>query len=244
LVILILVSGTSASLAAEMPPNRFGFFVGLNVANMGGDMDALADELSVQFESELGGTWSTSRGSTTGLGAGVSYLVALSPTLGIQIEGQYVRRGAKLESSGRGVTFPDVPSELDVTTKFKVDYLELPLLLRASPGPGGKFRPVFFAGPVVGLRVGADLEAEVQGRSNSEDASEFFKSYGFGLLGGIGLDAQVGEKTHLLLQGRYFLSLANQFDTDEADSKSGDFGFFVGLEFPLVPGGGGGDGLQ
>jgi len=233
IVLVLFVSFPSAQ--AQETVNRFGFFAGLNVANMGGDMEMLGESLAAEFQDQFGGTWTSSKGSATGLGVGVTYLVAFSPTLALQIEGQYVRRGAKLETPGRDITTSGLPSSLDVVTRFKLDYLELPLLLRISPGPGNKARPVFFAGPVIGMRVGADAEIEVEGQSSSEDASDLFNSYSYGLLAGIGLDAKVGENTQLLVQGRYFLSLSNQLDTTQADSKSGDFGFFLGIEFPLRP---------
>ena len=237
LLIFALIPSLATAQAAEDARNRFGVFAGVNFAGMDGDMTTLGEALAFEFENQFGGTWTSSKSGTTGLGVGVSFLVALSPTLGIQLEGQYIRRGAKVEAAGRDIPTSGLPSSLDVKTTFKLDHLEVPLLLRLSPSPGAKTRPVFFAGPVIGLRVGANLEAEVLGQSIQEDASDLIVSSTFGLIGGVGLDTMVGENSHLLIQARYYRSLKNQFDSSTAESKSGDFGFFLGFEFPLTPDG-------
>jgi hypothetical protein len=130
---------------------RFGFFGGLNIANMGGDMDQIGDGLAADLADEFGGSWSASKGSKTGIGFGAYYCLALSPTLGLQIEGQYMNRGVAFDLSG--------PSA-DAEAKLKLNYFEIPVLLRLSPGPGMDGRLVFLAGPVFGFNSTADFEVE------------------------------------------------------------------------------------
>ena len=154
---------------------------------------------------------------------------------GIQIEGQYIRRGSKIQIAGRDIPTAGVPASLVVTTKFKLNYLELPALLRYSPSPEAKVRPVFLAGPVIGIKTGAHFEIEVEGASQSVDASSGYQELTVGLLGAIGMDVRVGKTTHLLLQARYYLGLTNPLDDPDIEAKSGDIGFFAGLEFPLTP---------
>lgn len=151
-------------------------------------------------------------------------MLPASPTLGVQFEGQYVQRGV-------GFDFANGAQSAD--TAFKLDYIELPILLRMSPDPAGKTRAVFLVGPVIGFKVGADFEASVAGGSTSVDVGDGFASTTFGAIGGIGLNLQTGTDSSLMLQGRYYLGLANALDDEVFTSKSGDFGVYAGMEFAL-----------
>ncbi len=199
---------------------RFGFFGGLNIANMGGDMDAIGDDLA----DEIGGSWSAAKGSKTGIGFGGYYCLSLSPTLGLQIEGQYMNRGVAFDLSGPGVSGE---------AKLKLNYFEIPVLLRLSPGPGMDGRLVILAGPVFGFNSTADFEVESGGLSGTTDMSDDIKSTTFGALLGIGFNVAMGETSAFLVQARYYLGLANALDDPDLSSKSGDIGFFAGLEFGL-----------
>lgn len=202
---------------------RFGFFGGLNFANMGGDMDDAGDELAAELEAEFGGTWTAEKAAKTGLGVGAYYFVPSTPTLGFQIEAQYIRRGVKFDITGGGE---------EAEAGLKLDYFEIPLLLRISPGAeDSDARLVFLVGPVIGFKAGADLEVEVGGQSASTDIGDEFKSTTFGALGGVGVTVATGENAAFLLQARYYLGLSNALDDEDFSSKSGDFGFFAGMEF-------------
>jgi len=215
--------------------NRFGFFGGINIANQGGDMEEVGNMLAQEFETQFGGTWDSEKSSSTGFGLGLSYFIQTSPTFGIQIEGQYIRRGSKIQTAGRDLTTAGIPSSLVVTTTFKLNYFELPALVRYSPSPEANVRPVFLAGPVIGIKTGANFDVEVGGSSQSVDASSGYQDYNVGLIGAIGMDIRAGENTHILLQARYYLGLTNPIDDPTIEAKSGDFGLFAGLEFPIKP---------
>jgi len=235
-VVFLLVIASSLPVQAQ---NRFGVYGGLNFARMGGDFDRFGSMLAGELENQFGGTWSGEKSSLTGFGIGISYLVPTSPELGFQFGGQYIRRGTGFDVTGQNITDPNIPSEIVVDTRFKLDYLEFPLLLRFSPGQGKSVRPVIEFGAVPGFKVGADLEIEVLGQSASQDFSQAFSDFTFGVMGGLGMDARLGESTHLLVQARYHLGLVNQIDDSTVSSKSGDVGVFAGLEFPLKTGGAG-----
>lgn len=231
--ILVVVLATSA--AAQ---NRFVVSGGLNVANLGGDMDEIGDQITSELAVGFGGDWSAAKGSITGFGGGVGILVATSPTFGVQVEGNYIRRGSKFDIEGRNISLGGLPPAIDMTARFKLDYIEIPFLLRYSPSPGAKVRPVFLAGPSVAMNVSANLEVEIEGNSVSEDAGEGFADGTLGLIGGLGLDVLVGETTHLVVQARYYLGLTNALEDPDLSARSGDLGFFLGLEVPLKKGGG------
>lgn len=204
--------------------SKWGFLAGANFANMGGDMEQIGDDFAAELEFLLGGDWSASKGTSTGLGLGVYYVVPASPTVSVQIEGQYVQRGV-------GFDFSDSNQTAD--TAFKLKYIELPILLRYCPNPDSTTRAVFLVGPVLGFGVGADFEASGAGGSSSVDVSDGFAALTFGALGGVGLSLQTGQTSSLLLQARYYLGLSNALDDEEYSSKAGDFGVYVGMEFGL-----------
>jgi hypothetical protein len=206
----------AGEVAAE---GRFGFYGGLNIANMGGDMDFVGHN----YAARLGESWSAEKGSKTGIGFGGYYFLALSPTLGLQIEGQSMNRGVAFDLNG--------PGQIG-EVKLKLNYFELPVLLRLSPGSGMDGRLVFLAGPVFGFNSTADFEVEIGDSSETTDVSDDIKSTTFGALLGVGFNVAMGETSAFLVQARYYMGLANALDTS-LSSKSGDFGVFAGLEFGL-----------
>lgn len=226
--VLVLIAGMAGKAAAD---NRGGFYLGLNFANQGGDMEQVGQELGRELEAEVGGSWTTSKGSITGLALGGYYLIEHTPTVGFQIEGQYIRRGTKLTLDGTGI--PAAVPNLSMDALFKIDYLEVPLLVRISPSPDARFRPIFLLGPVVGLKVSANLEMKTNGLSDSADISDGYKSLNLGFLGGIGFAARVGETSSLVVQARYFLGMSNTLDDAVYEASSQDFGIFAGMEFPV-----------
>lgn len=237
-IFLILAALSVLAAGPASAQNRFMVFGGLNIANQGGDMDQVGDMLASELEFEFGGDWSATRGSITGLGAGVGILIPTSTTFGVQVELQYIRRGSKFDILGRDISMGGLPSSIDMTAKFKLDYLEIPFLFRYSPSPDAKFRPVFLAGPSVGMNVKSSFEVEIDGSSQSQDAGAGYADGSLGLMGGLGLDAQVGETTHLIIQARYYLGLTNVLDDPDLEAQANDLSFFVGLEVPLNKGSG------
>jgi hypothetical protein len=227
--VLVLIAGMAGHAAAD---NRGGFYLGLNFANQGGDMEQVGRDLGRELEAEIGGNWATSKGSITGLGLGGYYLIEHTPTVGFQVEAQYIRRGTKLTLDGTGIPAA-VPPNVSMDALFKIDYLEVPLLVRFSPSPEAKFRPIFLLGPVIGLKVGANLEMKANGLSESNDISDGYKSLNLGFLGGVGFAARVGETSSLVVQARYFLGMSNTLDDAVYEASSQDFGIFAGMEFPV-----------
>jgi hypothetical protein len=228
LAVVSLVFAVGSAQAQTPLGNRLGFFGGLNIANESGDLDVLSADLAVLLADEFGGDWASETGSIQGLGFGAYLLIQRSPTFGVQIEAQYIQRGAKIDFTGN-VMSESVTAE----TEFQLDYLEIPLLARFSPSPGANFRPLLVVGPVIGFKTGANMEMTIEGQSASVDISDGYKSTVFGLLGGVGFTAGLGQSTHLVVQGRYYLGLTNAIDDDTYSVKASDLGFFAGLEFAL-----------
>ena len=99
--------------AAAQAEGSFGFFGGINMAKMGGDIDLFGDLLADVVEAGVGGDWTSENTNQTGPGFGVYYLKQFSPTFGLSFEGQYIQRGTKLDLKGTNV--PDFPINIDAS---------------------------------------------------------------------------------------------------------------------------------
>jgi hypothetical protein len=213
---------------ADAADGRFGFFGGLNIANLGQDAEQLGDDLAFQLEDALGGSWSATKVSKSAFGVGAYYVIQQSPTVGFQLEAQYIRRGV-----GYDITEASLGT---LEGNFKLDRFEIPVLLRLTPGGGKATQAFFLVGPVVSIQTSANFEASAMGQSESTDAAETFKSASFGALGGVGLTIQAGPTSSVVLQARYCLGLTNVLDDPSGtySARHSDFGFFAGMEFALV----------
>lgn len=123
-----------------------------------------------------------------------------------------------------------------VTGTFKLDYLEVPVLLKlGAPLAGrGNLRPWVEAGPDVGFKVSCKVRAESGSQSAEVDCNDpalgaDIKGVQFSALFGAGLD--VGRLTFGL---RYQLGLSKIDDSGaEADVKNRVFALFAGYGFRL-----------
>lgn len=232
-ILLVFLFGSSSAWGETQPSTgSWGFFGGVNAASLGGDFENIGMMLASELEAEVGGDWTSSTSSLTGLGLGVYYLHNLSPTFGLQLEGQYIQRGGGFDLEGTNLL--DIGS-LDMEVGFNLSYIEFPLLVRYKGSPTAKVRPVLLGGPVVGFKVGSTMELSANGQSSSQDLPGGVNSMTFGLLAGAGLAIDVGQTTALVIQGRYYLGLSEPIDDADFSTKSGDIGFFVGLEFAIGP---------
>jgi hypothetical protein len=225
----LVLAVAAGPVAAGQP--AFGFLGGVNLASLGGDIDDFGDEAVNELETDIGGTWSYDGSRRTGLVAGAYYTIRQSPTLGYQIEAHYVQRGKAFEFTGRDV--PGVGGA-SVDDTFKLDYLDIPVLARFTPGADGNVRPIIFVGPVFGFRLSAEMEVETMGQSQALDISDDTRGFTVGLLGGIGLAFDAGPTSAVLLQARYVYGLREVFeDATDLSSRVGDLALLAGMEFRI-----------
>lgn len=163
--------------------------------------------------------------SRTGWLGGVFVTFHLTNTFGIQPEALYSQRGASADA-GSGV---------DAT--IKMDYIDIPVLLRYSVPVTGPIRPFFVAGPAFGIQSKCSIAAEGEGVSASVDCDQFeddpeasFDSKTFDLSGvvGAGLDFRVGGRT-LMLGARYQHGFSDV--VKDASAKSRTWSVVAGLGF-------------
>lgn len=152
----------------------------------------------------------------SGLNIGVvlEFGLPLSP-IGIESGLYYSQKGSATEDQG-------------FTTTLKADYLEVPVLAKLSFGPPGPIKPHLLAGPYLGFLLNSEVVGEGGGGSVSTDIKDSTNDVDFGLIGGIGLDVNMGLAT-LSLQARYSLGLTEVYT--DSDAKHGVFAIVAGFTF-------------
>jgi len=148
----------------------------------------------------------------------------VSPSLAIEPQVLFTSKGAKFEDSSGGGS-------------IKMNYVQVPVLLRITAAPSGTMRPFVFGGPAIALKASCDLEGLVGGTSTSISCDQLesdgvkFKSVDYGLIVGGGLAFDVGGRT-LSVGARYDHSIA---EIDDASGvKHRVISIMATLEFPWM----------
>ena len=155
--------------------------------------------------------------SRIGLAGGAFVRVPIGEQLSIQPEVNYVQKGAE-------------ESAIGITLKIKMDYVEIPVLLRYEFPAGGSVLPCLYAGPMVAFKVVSDMTAEALGTSLDLGIANQ-KSTDFGLVIGGGIDVGMGSSA-ITFDLRFAVGLAEQFD----DVDPFDYAevYAQGLDFPVA----------
>ncbi len=153
--------------------------------------------------------------SMVAFGGGVFGKITPSPTICIQPEVLFMQKGAEDDVEGG--------------EKLKLNYIEVPVLVKYMIPTEGNINPSIFAGPAVSFLMSADY--------GDEDMKDYIKSVDFGLAFGAGADIAIGDGGgKVTFDGRYTLGLSNINDADDSDEisvKNGVITFMVGYAFPL-----------
>lgn len=182
--VLFLVAVMLLSVSAvSFAQAQFGLKAGVNIANATGDDVEDADSRLAPF-----------------FGAFVN--LGLGEKLAFQPELLYSMQGAKTSWSEDG---------MDVDVTEKLNYLNIPLMLKYNVGGGLNLQ----AGPQLGLLLSAESEWEMGGESDTEDSKDAYKGMDFGFNIGAGYD--FGP---LGVDLRYNLGLSNIADYEDGDVKN------------------------
>lgn len=140
---------------------------------------------------------------------GIYFGYAFNDMFCIQPEVLFMMKGWKMEVDGE-------------TFSGKLNYIDIPVLLKVNIPTEGSFRPSIFAGPYLGMLLSAKFE--------DEDIKDFTKSMDYGLVFGAGLNYMLAEdKGFISLDARYGMGLTTIDDTDdEADLKNMGITIMVG----------------
>jgi hypothetical protein len=182
---------------------KFGVKAALNISNFSGDdFDDLDSRTAAAF--------------------GVFAQISINDKLTFQPELLYSMQGAESSYSESGYESED---------KIKVDYLQIPLLMKYYVIEGLSIN----AGPQIGFLLSAKDDWEYNydegSEEGEEDIKDYFKSMDFGLAFGLGYELQSG----LGFDFRYNLGLSNIVEEDEmgmdAEGKNSVIQFAVIFAF-------------
>lgn len=157
----------------------------------------------------------------TGFAAGVRLELGVTAPYSLLLEPTYVQKGARFKGDG---IFSDTDVEGDL------DYLEIPLLLKAKFG-AIKSHAYVFAGPSLGINLSADGEFGIL-NVDPEAATMVFSGEG-----GVGGAFQIAQYVFLSGDVRYSYGFTNALDEDVGDIeswKNRDIRFMLGLLFHIT----------
>lgn len=208
-IALAVASRTSFAQLTDtpLPPARFGFTGGLNLTTFAGN--------------GLGPT-----ADRRGFVGGVDFVTPFTPSFSTQIEALYAMKGMKslgVNSSGYAM--------------FKLDYIEIPVMLRGDLPLSGSFKPFAFTGPALDIKVHcwSDVVANgttVLSESCSQSSSGIQKfnnpDVGWVMGGGAGFDF---HNRRISFEARYEVGLRPILAG--GSSKNRALSFMAAVEAPL-----------
>lgn len=138
---------------------------------------------------------------------------------GLQIDFLYTQKGSKFDFTEDDGT--------DIAFEAGIDYIEIPVLIRANIPGSGSVKARVFAGPSFAFKVTDDINATADGFTIPDEEVAEFKSTDFGLV--IGGAVQFGQ---VFVDVRYNWGLVNILDDAFGDDlKTRTFGIMVGFQF-------------
>ncbi|NNG27824.1 MAG: PorT family protein [Ignavibacteriaceae bacterium] len=161
---------------------------------------------------------SVTTGMRTGIMFGGVLFYSFSPIFGLQVEPAYIQKGATVDIS---------MTQLEGT--ITGDYIDIPVLLKASFGDG-PVKPYLLAGASIAFLLG-DVKLEID---NATEETLETKSTDFILNFGGGVLIPAGQ-VNIFIEGQYNLGLTDVNDEPEDDMKIKSTGIQIkaGALFPL-----------
>ena len=183
--------------------------------------------------------WIFEIGTRTGLLFGGILFYSFSPVLGLQVEPAYVQKGASIEQ-----TEIEEGNTIKIEATLAADYIDIPVLLKASFGDG-PVKPYVLAGASVAFLLGdAMLEIDKTTLNGDDVTSQIpsdereqkieTKSTDFILNFGGGVIIPLGQ-VNIFIEGQYNLGLTDVNDEpdDITEIKTTGIQIKAGVMFPL-----------
>ena len=166
---------------------------------------------TVSEDSDVESEW----GYRVGLAAGGYVALPLGSRLAIQAEGLFNQKGARADVD-------------DLVTTLKLDYIEVPVLLKYAVTRGGARSIHIFGGPSIAFKVRSRATASFGDTTIDTDEDENIENLDFGVAAGAGVD--FGKWS---IDGRYTFGLSSlvKSDADEAELRSRAISVLVGVRF-------------
>ena len=227
--VMILVMVLGLVFTWDLHPKRFGIKSGANFANVYNVEDSLDYK------------------TRTGFIVGAFYRFDLNNHLAIQPEAYFSMKGTKVGSVETYNYLGGTVTEIYDYT-FKLNYLEIPVLLKYKIQTRGKLKPSLFLGPCMAFKVSARLTGSYKYEENyaylgesgyvsyaadiDEELDEV-KTTDFGLIIGAGLDIEMGSSS-LVIEARYnwgLTGLSKFADASDPGAKNAAFTLMMGIAF-------------
>ena len=160
--------------------------------------------------------------SRSGFDIGGLVQIPMGEMITIQPEVHYSQRGASFEDEGVG-------------SEIALDYIHVPVLLRAGLPLAEGFDFDFIVGPSFAFEMGCEIEPEEGDSVECEDVPGLeTKSTSIGIIGGGSFSWAAGPGD-VLVDVRYDWGLTSISDAedDDADVKNTALQFLIGYAFPL-----------
>jgi hypothetical protein len=211
-IVLAVASQTSVAQLTDtpIPGARFGFTAGLN--------------LSKFAAKDLGPT-----SNRQGFIGGAVLVTPFTPNFSTQLEALYSMKGMKSLSSSNSANY----------ATFKLNYIEIPVMLRGDAPVSMPVKPFAFTGPAFDFQVSCGSDVIANGRSTSESCNDIESSASSGLKfnkfdvgwvfgGGLGFDV---NNRRVSVSARYEVGLRTI--TSTGSSKNRALSFMASVEAPL-----------
>lgn len=132
--------------------------------------------------------------------------------------------------------------------KLKLNYIEVPLMLRLALAPSSTIRPVVMLGAFAAFKASCDVEATSGGITAEMECDEFFtlledqvgveaevKSFDYGVTAGAAVDIPVGERMIISPAARYARGFQDLLEIggDAIDAQNSGFQVGVALRFKM-----------
>lgn len=206
-VVVALIAASLLPSAAGAMGIEKGVKAGVNLADFRGEFANFADP-----------------GVRAGFVGGAFVAFGFAPDLAVQVELLYSQKGAKF--SGEGTDEEGNPTGA-LETSVKLDYLEVPVLLRGTLLRGAPVQPVYFIGPTAGFSLGGTAVSEGLPDRDLDD----LKSVDLGLAVGAGAAIGLGGRK-VTAEFRYTTGFTDLYDLEgNAESVNNVFSFMAGITF-------------
>ncbi len=197
----IVLPAHAQGLSPVAPHPVFGAMAGLNFSKLGGDD---VDDVS-RRTAFIGGVYMDLQLGRPGL--------LLHPEL------LYSQKGTKT----------DLEELSDAT--LRLDYIEVPVLVRYEFPTSGSVRPFVSAGPSIGFQVKCDAKGKVNGGDVTADCDAMDvdnQSVDFSAIGDLGVQFRTGTRL-ITIGGRYTHGFSDVIK--DVDAKNRTFALYLGVGF-------------
>ncbi|HOE14566.1 MAG TPA: porin family protein [Candidatus Saccharicenans sp.] len=156
--------------------------------------------------------------------------------IGLQPEVLYSRRGLDCQMLITPPLGAD-PSPYLAPCTARLDYIEIPLLVRLNIMPLGPIKVYALGGPSYGILLKANLDITSGGQTDTENIKSDLKSSALAIVGGLGVDLKIPLLFRVTVEARYHYGLDNILSdtsrllemTDKA--RNSGFSIMAGISF-------------